>query len=356
MTTTTILQKQSNNTISHSPADDKFLVDMTNDDRFFYFEPGLGIVLLGIVLEPQAWKRLIFWAIFTSGGTALISRKDIISKTLSFISVLLALLFAPGNHRLVRFTFKMATLMRLLRVIEALFEPEYFEQRGAKFSVKFAFLYHDLRRAGRFNSREELQQAREKTIKDIILSGCSLFTTLGLLYWKGETLFKLSNGFTSPKQSLLTCIKNFISVIRFYSAITLIEAFYRLHLLLFEIKPPVCFDEPWKSQTIAEFWSTRWNQAIARQMRNVAYKPLAARGFKRGAEFGVFTSSALLHVFPIYLLDGSISAQLSTLLYFSVQPILMWTERIFKLKGLWWVQIAGWGVSPLFALPLLEVL
>ena len=159
---------------------------------------------------------------------------------------------------------------------------------------------------------------------------------------------------TSDRLRQSRSVLSVVSMFRFYFIIRVVEAAYRLHLVAFGVRPPICFDEPWKSKTIAEFW-TRWNLSIAQQLRAIFYKPVLERGYRQLAEFSVFISSALLHLLPIYVLGGSTKAKRSTALFFLCQPVLIMFERKFKLQSRLWVQLALWSVAPLFSLPLHQV-
>jgi hypothetical protein len=147
-----------------------------------------------------------------------------------------------------------------------------------------------------------------------------------------------------------------LSVFRFYFFIYLVEAGYRLHLCEFGIRAPPCFDKPWNSETIAEFWGQRWNLAIAQQLRNLFFKPIAATGHRKAGELAVFVASSALHMIPIVSLGGSPKAVVSTATFFLLQPLLIAIEKKFKLKGRGWVQFAMWSCVPLFAVPLYEVM
>jgi len=146
-----------------------------------------------------------------------------------------------------------------------------------------------------------------------------------------------------------------LSMFRFYFFTTMVEASYRLHLVLFGIRPPVCFDEPWKSVTVAEFWGQRWNLSIAGQLRNIFFKPLAEAGQRKLGELSVFLASSALHMIPIVTLGGSRQGIISTACFFAVQPFVIAFEKQFGLTGRAWVQAALWSTAPLFALPLYEV-
>ena len=248
----------------------------------------------------------------------------------------------------VRFVYSLATLMRVLRVVEAIVDADHFEPRGVLYTVKFCFLYHDIRRASRFHDEDERREAFTNATKEAAATLAGVAASVALLR-------ALPDVRTAPRSTLP--LLTVVSVFRFYCAVTFVEAAYRAHLAYYGVRAPVCYDEPWKAETVNEFWAVRWNQAIARQMRNVCYKPtLQLSGNKRLAEVAVFSGSALLHAFPVALLGGSKRAIASTLAFFAAQPMLVMVERTFKLKGLWWAQLAGWSTAPLFALPLLEVL
>ena len=147
-----------------------------------------------------------------------------------------------------------------------------------------------------------------------------------------------------------------ISTFRFYFFILMVEAGYRFHLCKFGIRAPVCFNQPWKSETISEFWGQRWNLAIAQQLRNIFFKPLAEAGHRRIGELSVFLASSCLHMIPIVSLEGSRKSVVSTALFFILQPLIISMEKQFQLKGPLWVHAAFWSTAPLFVLPLYEVI
>lgn len=149
-----------------------------------------------------------------------------------------------------------------------------------------------------------------------------------------------------------------LTMLKFYGYITAIEAGYRLHLAYYHIRAPKCFDEPWESKSVQEFWGSRWNLSIAQQLRNLLFKPLASRGYRNAGLVNMFLGSAALHILPVQQLGGSAWMMASTGAFFLLQPVLMGMERQFPelCTGKMWVQLALWGVAPLFAVPVYHVM
>ena len=116
------------------------VVEKTREPAFFWLEPGVGVILLGTLVEPDKFKDIIRWVFSLTGGIWLASVKGRPAKALSLALVLSAL--RPfGETRYIRFLFGMATVMRVLRVIEAVNSPQAFEERGAMYTIKYSYLF-----------------------------------------------------------------------------------------------------------------------------------------------------------------------------------------------------------------------
>jgi hypothetical protein len=192
------------------------------------------------------------------------------------------------------------------------------------------------------DKEEERRAAVRKAVRDVLMNASGILAALAVLRSRAVA-----------ERWFLIAVA---SMYRFYFLVSGVEAGYRLHLALFSIKAPVCFDAPWNSLTIAEFWGKRWNLSIAQQLRNVFYKPiLQVSGNKRLAALATFIASSGLHMIPIVSLGGSKKAVATTALFFLVQPLLMAVESAFHIKSKLWVHGALWAVAPLFSLPLHEV-
>lgn len=123
--------------------DDPLVVAKTREPGFFWLEPGVGVILLGTILERTKFKRIMIWMAALGGGTFLASQRGRFAKIIALSSVAFSCI-PFGETRYVRFLFGMASVMRLLRVIEVLMDPVYFEQRGAMYTIKFCFLFVSL--------------------------------------------------------------------------------------------------------------------------------------------------------------------------------------------------------------------
>ena len=115
---------------------------------------------------------------------------------------------------------------------------------------------HDLRRASCFETKDEQKIAEKECLQDIAVNVAG---TLAAIVAS-----------RSRKVQQMRFLLSVLSIFRFYFALQVVEAGYRFHLVKFGIRAPVCFKDPWNSETIGEFW-TRWNLAIAQQLRACKY-------------------------------------------------------------------------------------
>ena len=115
--------------------------------------------------------------------------------------------------------------------------------------------------------------------------------------------------------------------------------------LLWLIGIPVrpLFENPLQSKSLRDFWGARWNIAFAEMDRRLFIRPLSRRFGLRGAVFGVFVISGLLHEMAIsYPAGGGWGAPL---LYFCIQGLLVLAEKRFRLGGRIWTFV--WVLAPL---------
>jgi alginate O-acetyltransferase complex protein AlgI len=85
------------------------------------------------------------------------------------------------------------------------------------------------------------------------------------------------------------------------------------------------FRAPWRSTSLGEFWSRRWNLAFSEMTSLVMYRPLAERAGRRMALVSAFLFSGLLH-------EAAISLPVRAgfggpLLYFAIHGVLTQVER-----------------------------
>lgn len=119
---------------------------------------------------------------------------------------------------------------------------------------------------------------------------------------------------------------------------------------------PLVNDEPYRSRSLSEFWSKRWNLVFSRVLRDVCFKPLA-RTSPAGALLVSFMLSAFIHAYVMAVALGAMAAVFWAA-FFLVQPIFIALER--RLRVRFWADWArrAWTVAillvllPLFAEPL----
>lgn len=116
------------------------------------------------------------------------------------------------------------------------------------------------------------------------------------------------------------------------------------NLLGFEVGP--LFDNPFKSRSLGEFWTARWNRPFVEMDRILFIRPIAKMiGLKR-AVFAVFLISGVLHELAIsYPAGGGFGGPM---LYFAIQGVFVLVERKKRISS----RIFTWAVV-LMPLPLL---
>jgi alginate O-acetyltransferase complex protein AlgI len=97
------------------------------------------------------------------------------------------------------------------------------------------------------------------------------------------------------------------------------------------------FREPWRSQSLAEFWSRRWNLAFSQMTAIAVYRPLAERWGRGAALMAGFVVSGLLHEMAISM---PVRAGFGMpLLYFMIHGVLVLVERELERRGR---RLSGW--------------
>jgi hypothetical protein len=126
------------------------------------------------------------------------------------------------------------------------------------------------------------------------------------------------------------------------------------------VRIPSLHDAPYKSRSLHEFWSARWNKLIGRWIRDHCYAPFARRGRKGMGLIASFVATAAIHFYITSVLLNSQWAMLMAAL-FVLQIPLLWIEDALHVRR--WPALAGrvWGLgillllSPLFTEPVLRI-
>jgi len=91
------------------------------------------------------------------------------------------------------------------------------------------------------------------------------------------------------------------------------------------------FRAPWRSQSLSEFWSRRWNLAFSEMTAIAVYRPLSGAIGRNGAMLASFVVSGLLHEAAISL-PVRAGFGLPTA-YFALHGLFVWIERELARRG-----------------------
>jgi hypothetical protein len=130
----------------------------------------------------------------------------------------------------------------------------------------------------------------------------------------------------------------------------------------FGLTVPQLMQSPWRSVSIGEFWTKRWNIFASQKVfRPYFFAPLARRSAALALVF-VFFASGLAHAMLAFMAIGKWGLSLCCGVFFVVQPLLIAAERWMKVRR--WRPAAGWMwtlaaltlTSPLFVEPALQII
>lgn len=124
---------------------------------------------------------------------------------------------------------------------------------------------------------------------------------------------------------------------------------------------PPLFQSPYRSASVGEFWTQRWNIVTSQLFRRQCFAPLARHGAALALS-AAFIASAAGHALLVYLGLGRWGIALVCGAFFLVQPLLIAAERRLKVRR--WRPAAGraWTLavlaitSPLIVEPTLQIL
>jgi hypothetical protein len=136
---------------------------------------------------------------------------------------------------------------------------------------------------------------------------------------------------TTPNDWAVMFARSFLVGMTFEEVLGSLTYVRRIFYAPFKVVHPSVMNRPFRSATLAEFWSYRWNRTMHGFFKRNVYLPLlAAPGVtKPAADLCVFFASGLFHVI---MLSGSgvlptVEANASCMLFFLSQAALFAVER-----------------------------
>jgi hypothetical protein len=142
----------------------------------------------------------------------------------------------------------------------------------------------------------------------------------------------------------------------------LVTASFVLVPAAFGVTVPPLMRSPWRSVSVAEFWTQRWNIVTSQKFfRPYCFTPLA-RHRVAFAMFATFALSGIVHALLAFMALGQGKASLIWGAFFVVQPLLIAAERQMNVRrwrawaGSAWTLSALTITSPLFVAPALQII
>ena len=124
---------------------------------------------------------------------------------------------------------------------------------------------------------------------------------------------------------------------------------------------PPLMQSPYRSTSVAEFWSRRWNVFAAEMVfRPCCFTPLARRSLRLGL-FATFALSGIGHTLLAFMALGRWKISVICGAFFFVQPLFIATERQLKVRRWRLAARHAWALgaltftAPLFVEPFLQV-
>jgi hypothetical protein len=127
------------------------------------------------------------------------------------------------------------------------------------------------------------------------------------------------------------------------------------------VSAPQLFHSPYRSTSVSEFWTKRWNVGASVLFRKFCFEPIARRHVAL-ALFATFLVSAVAHFILAYSALGDFFPSFACGAFFLVQPALILVERRLRIRL--WRPLFAWGwtfgvlalMSPLFVEPVLRII
>jgi alginate O-acetyltransferase complex protein AlgI len=141
----------------------------------------------------------------------------------------------------------------------------------------------------------------------------------------------------------------------------MLTACFPLMATAFGLTVPPVMQSPWRSASVSEFWTKRWNLfASEKILRPYFFAPLARRSAAL-ALFAAFAVSGVGHVLLAFIALGRWRISLIWGAFFLVQPLLIVAERRLAVRRWRPTAARAWTLtvlaitSPLFVEPMLQI-
>lgn len=167
----------------------------------------------------------------------------------------------------------------------------------------------------------------------------------------------------APAQSYAGFIARwFVGGVAVLAFAEMVSSTFPLVASLAGVSVPVFMNSPWRSRSITEFWTQRWNILTSQKLfRPFCFGPLAQRG-PIAALCATFLLSGIIHFLLAYMALGKLTISIMCGSFFAVQPLWILAERKLRVRK-WRPACAhAWTIGalaiscPLFIEPVVQLI
>jgi hypothetical protein len=224
-------------------------------------DPAFSMPVASALVEHSSIVHLIRWVAIwmISGALCSFDKNDL--KGFALCLALGNFVMCPVQHPFLAAGMQMKACMILLRIVIMLEDSEYFENLGPVFTSRYALAYHDIRRTTLITSKQQQIEISYRALKEISF-GIFLTLCAQLLLFPSLQPFYLDfEEDTHWQYWMKAIIRSYIGAIRLWGLVLFSDAATSLQLSFFRLASPKCFDRPYLSTGIADFYGKRWNLA-----------------------------------------------------------------------------------------------
>ena len=263
------------------------------------------------------------------------------------------------SNRWIRVQYVMATVMFASGRGNVLANDLYLSSLPLSFRGAYVFSFLDLGKARYYRDLNEVNQQKQENIKTLVVSVLGMLLTLA-----GVAILDMYDPTGLLEQSVIQLCKIACGAFNFMFFIYVGDIVYQIPILYMSpspeltLKPQPLMINPFRSKTVSEFWSSRWDTGMQSVLYSNAYRPVRKLGFSRGtAMFATFALSGAIHCPLVTELEGPMRDTALMFSFFIAQACIIALESKLKLPPSTTRTLIMCSLpAPLFVVPFLALL